>query len=140
LHRDVERRGRLVEEKDVGIEDQGAGDGDALALPARELVGLEVAKLGVEADKTERVGNRGGGAGKSLVAQGFEELGADRLARVERAVGVLEDHLDGAEEVARSHVRHRGAGDGDLALVAGIETGDRPEDGRLPAARLADEA
>ena len=32
----VERAGRLVEDQDARIADQGAGDGDALALPARQ--------------------------------------------------------------------------------------------------------
>ena len=38
LHREVERRRRLVEQDEFGLERDGAGDGDALALAAGELV------------------------------------------------------------------------------------------------------
>ena len=38
LHRQVERRGRLVEEDELGLERDGAGDGEALPLPAGEFV------------------------------------------------------------------------------------------------------
>src|SRR3546814_12004214 len=38
LHRDVERRGRLVAHQELRVAGQSAGDGDALALPAGELV------------------------------------------------------------------------------------------------------
>ena len=38
LNRDVERRGRLVEQEDLRFEDQGAGQGHALTLSARKLV------------------------------------------------------------------------------------------------------
>src|SRR3546814_15231339 len=38
LHRDVERRGRLVANQELRVAGQSAGDGDALALPAGELV------------------------------------------------------------------------------------------------------
>src|SRR3546814_5996674 len=38
LDRDVERRHRLVEHHHVGVQHQGAGNGDALALPAGEHV------------------------------------------------------------------------------------------------------
>ena len=43
LHGDVEGRGRLVEHDEARLEDDGAGDGDALALPAGELVRVAVA-------------------------------------------------------------------------------------------------
>ena len=42
LDRDVERRGRLVEQQQFWFQQQGAGDGDALALAARELVRIAV--------------------------------------------------------------------------------------------------
>ena len=38
LHRDVERAHRLVEHQHLGLQRQAAGDGDALALAAGELV------------------------------------------------------------------------------------------------------
>ena len=50
LHRHVEGRHRLVADDQLGLEHQGPGDGDALALAARELVRPLVAgHVGVEA-------------------------------------------------------------------------------------------
>ena len=46
LHRDVERAGRLVAHHDARAQHQGAGDGDALALAARQLGRQAVAHLG----------------------------------------------------------------------------------------------
>ena len=40
LHRHVECRGRLVADDEVGLADEGTGDGDALALATGELVGV----------------------------------------------------------------------------------------------------
>src|SRR5215470_18581274 len=40
LHRDVEGRRGLVEEEDPRLQDEGAGDRDALALAARKLMGI----------------------------------------------------------------------------------------------------
>ena len=42
----VEVAGRLVSENDGRLADQGPGDGDPLALPARELGGTSVRTLG----------------------------------------------------------------------------------------------
>ena len=50
LHGAIEGRGRFVQHDQLRFEDQGAGDGDTLALSARELVGIAVPDLGVEAD------------------------------------------------------------------------------------------
>src|SRR5215470_8771654 len=36
LNRHVERRGRLIEQYNLGLDDQGAGDGNPLALAAAE--------------------------------------------------------------------------------------------------------
>ena len=50
LHRDIERRGRLVEHDDLGLDHERAGDGDALALAAAELVGIDVGVARRQAD------------------------------------------------------------------------------------------
>src|SRR3546814_5102577 len=46
-----ERRGRLVHDEDFGVEQDGAGDGDRLALTAREVLHrvLDVLEVRVEA-------------------------------------------------------------------------------------------
>ena len=52
---EVERAERLVEQQDLRAADQGAGQGDALALAARELRGLARSVVG-EPDHVERLG------------------------------------------------------------------------------------
>jgi hypothetical protein len=48
LHRDVERRDRLVGDQQLGLQRQRAGDADALALAAGELVRIAVERVGIE--------------------------------------------------------------------------------------------
>jgi hypothetical protein len=54
LDRDVEGRDRLVGDEQAGLDGQGAGDADALALPAAELVGVAA---GVVRARLVRPGN-----------------------------------------------------------------------------------
>ena len=49
--RDVERRDRLVADDEVGMQGDGAGNADALALTAGEVAGKPVVVLRVEADQ-----------------------------------------------------------------------------------------
>ena len=66
----VERRGRLVEDQDARIADQRAGDGDALALAAREvgaaLVDDRVVAVRQLEDELVRAGELGGGDHRSI--------------------------------------------------------------------------
>ena len=55
LHRDVERAGRLVAHHDARAQHQGAGDGDPLALAARQLGRQAAAHLGAEADARQHL-------------------------------------------------------------------------------------
>ena len=55
--RDVERRHRLVANDQLGLDGERAGNGDALPLPARELVRIALRVLGPEADGVQEVGN-----------------------------------------------------------------------------------
>ena len=111
----VEVRGRLVEDQEVGVGEEEAGDGDPLALPARDprpgLADLGLEPLGqrveplAEADRGERRGDLGvagaGAADRDVVAQGGRE-----------EVGVLGREADrGADVVAvaaRAGRRRRG--------------------------------
>ena len=52
-HLRVEGRGRLVEEHEGRLHGEGAGDRDALLLPAGELVGVDLL-LGRQADPLEK--------------------------------------------------------------------------------------
>jgi hypothetical protein len=57
LDRNVERRDRLVGDDEFRLQDQGAGDADALALAAGELVRVAAAHLGSEADPLQDLAN-----------------------------------------------------------------------------------
>ena len=66
----------------------------------------------------------------------------DRLARVERLVGILEHHLHARPDRAQCPSRERrdvGAAEHDPAAARFLQAEDRPRDGGLPAARLSDE-
>ena len=99
LHRDVERRGRLVGDQEVGFVGERHGDHDALALAAGELV-----RIGAE--PLLRVANADFGqqfedalarplAGRPLMdRQDLADLPLDRVQRIERRHRLLEDHGD----------------------------------------------
>ena len=53
--RHVERRQRLVEDDDLGVLGDGSGDGDALALAARQLVRVALGHPRAEADQLEQL-------------------------------------------------------------------------------------
>ena len=104
LHRHVERRGRLVEHHEAGLQDHGPGDRDALALAAGELVGIAVSAVRVEPDLTQRrddqrLALRRVGAQAVHLEALLDDL-ADRKPRAERAEGILEDDLHLAPERA----------------------------------------
>ena len=94
LDRDVERRGRLVEQQDRRLEDQRARDGDALALAAGELVRVAEAEARAEPDLVAAP-RRSARPASSMpwMASGSAQDAVDRVARMQRAVGVLEHHL-----------------------------------------------
>ena len=140
LHRGVERRGRLVEQQDLGLEHQRPGDGDALALAAGELVGVAEAEARVEADVGQRLQHAGVAAADAVDRERLGERRVDGALGVQRAVGVLEHHLHPAGEGAVAPARHRLAADADLAAGDRREAADRAQDRRLAGAGLADEA
>ena len=71
----------------------------------------------------------------------FEKQPVDGLARMERAVGVLEDHLDLAEEGPRPALPGTDlAVDGDASRRDRREPDDGAEQRRFPRAGFADEA
>ena len=102
----VERGNWLVAHEQLRFERERAGDVDALALAARELVRVAVHMLGVQANKLHQLAN----ASLALLRISlrlvdnhrlFDDLRAG-LARVERRVGILEDHLHAAALTARA--------------------------------------
>ena len=77
LHRDVERGDELVGDQALGLDRQRAGDADALALAAGELVGLAVGGVRRQAHQVQQLGDarlRSAGAARMLVD-------AERLGR-----------------------------------------------------------
>ena len=112
LDRDVERRDRLVEHDDFRLQHQRAGDGDALPLAAGEHVRIAPVMLRPEADaRTACRAPWRAARGRIEVCVDDQRLLQDRadlLARIERAVGVLEDDLHGAaQRLQRARGRRR---------------------------------
>ena len=96
LDRDVERGDGLVADDEVGLEDERPGDADALALAARELVRVAACVVRLEADQVHHLGDLRpplGVAAETVDAQPLADAVADRRARVEARVRVLEDDL-----------------------------------------------
>ena len=140
LDGDVEGAGGFVADDDAGAQDQGAGDGDALALAAAELVGVAVGHVGGEADAAEDGEDAVIHVALALGAQGEGDDVADALAGVERGVGVLEDRLDQAGAGATVERVEALTGDGDAAAVGWDQAEDQAGQGALAAAALADNA
>ena len=144
LHRDVERRDALVGDDDLRRERQRAGDADALALAAGEFVRMAAHVIGRQPDAAEEVGDAVAelaAAGEAMDDQRLADQLAHGHARVERGIGVLEDHLDGAPDRlqrATAEAGGRASVDADVALP-GDEVEERPAGGRLAAPRFADQ-
>ena len=132
----VEIGERLVEEEDLGIAHQGAAHGDALALAARELGGPPVQQMAdlqhLGDPRDRRIALRLGHAAH-LHAEG--DIPGDRHVGIER-VG-LEHHGDVA--LGGMQLVDPPPGDADLPAGHRLEPGDGVEQGRLAAARGADE-
>ena len=99
LDRHVERGGRLVGDQQLGATDQGHGDHDPLLHAARHFVGVVVdpALGGGDPDLGEHVEGDLPGLGGGLVLVEDDRLGdlvSDRVDRVQRRHGLLEDHGD----------------------------------------------
>src|SRR5204863_8954892 len=96
LHAHVQRRGRLVEHNEPRLQDERAGDGDALALAAGEFVRIARAGRRIEPDLDELLVDHAAAFGLAGVLVDLQALAddlADRHARAERAERVLEDDL-----------------------------------------------
>src|SRR5262249_10519667 len=74
----------------------GSGDTDALALPAREVCGQAVDQRRVQSDTRKKIENALVAIGRSADTEAIERFpnaAADRPARIEAAVRVLEPRL-----------------------------------------------
>ena len=134
-HLGVEVAERLVEQQHLGLDGDGAGDGDALLLAARKL-GRPAVGVGGEADQLQRLGHLGVDLATRQAA--FLEAEGDvlghRHVRPQRVA--LEHHADVA-------LPWRQAGDvlaveQHLARLRLGEARDQPQQGGLAAARGAE--
>ena len=99
LHRDVESRDRLVADDQARVQGQRPGNTDALALAAREFVRKAVERLGAQAHLESQLGYsifQLAAAGDAVIDERLPNDVANSEPRVERGVGVLEDHLQPA--------------------------------------------
>ena len=133
----VEAGEGLVEQQNLRLEDEGAGEGDALLLAAGELVGHALAVAG-EAD----LGEGGVDAAGDLVLREPAELQAEGDVPEDVHVGpegvALEDHAGRA--LLRGGAGDVLAVDGDGARGRGLEAADHPEQRRLAGAGGAEQA
>ena len=143
--RDVERRDRLVEDDQLRVESERPRDADPLPLAARELVREAVRVLRREPDRPQQLVHPGAPLRAVIATVDAERLAddvADRHARVERRVRVLEDDLHLPAHLAHlapTEVRDVAPVEDDLARRRLDQLDQRAREGRLAAAGLADE-
>jgi hypothetical protein len=120
-----------------------AGDADALALTAGEFVGEAAGVGGIEADLGEQGGEPVGGVGQMVDGQAVGDLGTDAAARVEAAIGVLEDDLQAGSQAAPVGVAGAGhplAVEQDGAGAGGQQAEQQAAEGGFAGAGFADHA
>ena len=101
---DIECTDRFVEGQERGFERDGAGDINALALAARELVGEAGEDVGLESYFAHQFREARADvifAEAALDGEGFGDDFADAHSGVEGGEGVLEDHLHAPAELAQ---------------------------------------
>ena len=145
LDRDVQRRDRLVGDDEGRIGRQGAGHADALPLAAGELVGVATDKIGIEAHDAQQLLHPLLAAGRVADAVDGQRLADDVAhshARIQRGIGVLEDHLHvtaSAPHVAAADLGQFVVGKLHAAGRGHFQLQDSPAGGRLAAAAFADQ-
>ncbi len=102
LHRNVESADRFVGHQHGGLHGQRAGDGDTLALAARELAWVHVPVALAGGRRCQAAGQASlvGVLAPEDALGSFGDARPDRHPRVERRVRVLEDHLHGTRAAA----------------------------------------
>src|SRR3954454_21481399 len=143
LDRDIESRHGLVGDDDLGLQRDRARNADALTLAARELVRIAVVVLGIEPDLLHQLLDRSLALALALVQvvddERLRDDRANRLARVERRVRVLEDHLDlTPHRLQLAAAKRRDLAPPDLDRPAGgvEQPVDQPRGRGLPATGL----
>ena len=145
LDRDVEGRDRLVENEDLRLQHERAGDRDALALAAREHMRISPIMFRPQANLGKhRFGFRPPFCSRQLgvdLQRLFQDR-ADLLAWIESAIGILEDDLDDRAQAfgiaSGAARRDRHAIDDELAFARGFDHRQDAGEGRLSAPRFPD--
>lgn len=97
LDGDIQRGDGLVCDDEVWFRGECAGDGDSLALSAGELMWVLAAEAGIQSDSfhegVDGVLQGGFTQFRMAARECFCQCAENRIARVQRGVGILEDHL-----------------------------------------------
>ncbi len=140
LHRNVQRRGRLVEQKDLRLQDQGPGHGHALPLATGELVRIAETKGPVEPHGGQGVLHPRLAVAQPVNGDRFGQNAVDGMPGVERSVRVLENHLHAFVKGARPASPLKPIVDDDLARPAPQQAAQDVEQGRFARTRLPHDA
>ncbi|MNI41422.1 hypothetical protein D3C73_956750 [compost metagenome] len=140
LHRDVERRGRLVADEEFRLAGERPGDRDALTLSAGKFVRIPFRIIRRKADRAQQFGDtRLDHVSAIAQAEFADRLGNDIAhapARIEARMRILEDHLR-FHRLAAASALVRGCKK-DCAFARCVEPGDKPRDRGLAAAGFTD--
>ena len=125
----VERRERLVEQDDLGLDGEGAGEGHSLLLAARELVGVAAGQAG-QAYGIEQVGHL-----TAALAAGKPEGDVRSHVEVGEKASFLGHIADPAplRGDVTAVVVDGGPRDGDRSLIRPLETGQNSQERCLAA-------
>ena len=142
----VEGGDGFVGDDDLRLEGERAGDGDALALATGEFMRIFLHETRGEADGAHEGSDAGvdvGGAAHAVDEERLGECIENSHTRVQRSVGVLEDHLEIAtrgEDVGGVTGGEILAGENHGAAGGGDELENGAGEGGFAAAGFADEA
>ena len=137
----VERRGRLVEQQDRRALQNGAGNGDALLLAARQfqaaLADFGLVALGRAPDEAVdlRLARRLLDLGVARIPAAVADVVADGVVEQH---GILRHHADGGAQRSLRHIADVLAVDQDAAAADVVEAKQQPRDRRLAGAGRAD--
>src|SRR5258706_2384125 len=146
LDRHIECGDGLVAHEEARAHGESAGDADAAALTARELVRKAAHERRIHADPLERPGNERialAPRDETVNHRSFTHDVHDAKARVQRSERVLENHLDGQTlcvRLAAFELRIRTAAPQAFARAGFEDAGNQPAQRRLAATRFAHEA
>ena len=139
----IDRRQRLVQQQDRRVPQQRAGDGDALALPAREadaaLADHRRVALRQAGDEAVRVGRPRRRLDLGVARVRLAEADVLRRRAVEE-IGVLIDHAEPGAEPRALQRAQVAAAEQDAASLRVVEAQQQAQDRGLAGAARADDA